>query len=206
MFTQWLRTTFGGVIDAGASFFGRLGISPNMLTVIGCLLQIGAGAIVAAGHLWAGGLVLGLTAVFDAFDGALARQRGGGTKFGAFLDSCLDRVAEAGVLLGLAWYFMQQPGQVEEILIYVALVGSLMVSYTRARAEGLGITCKEGLFTRVERTIVTILGMLSGFVVALAWILAVGTVATAIFRMVRVYQQVRSEPLLGDDSPGPQGA
>ena len=206
MFTQWLRTTFRGFIDAGASFFGRLGISPNMLTIIGCLLQLGAGAIVAAGYLRVGGLVLAVTALFDAFDGALARQHGGGTRFGAFLDSCLDRVAEAGVLLGLAWYFMQQPGQVEELLIYVALVGSLMVSYARARAEGLGITCKEGLFTRVERTIVTILGLLSGFVVALAWILAVGTVATAIFRMVRVYQQVRSEPLLGDDSPGPQGA
>ena len=149
MFTQWLRTTFRGLIDAGARLFGRLGFHANTLTIVGCLLQLGVGAIVAAGYLRVGGVVLAVTAVFDAFDGALARQSGGATRFGAFLDSCLDRIAESGVLLGLALYFMQRPGQVEEILVYVALVGSLMVSYARARAEGLGIECKDGLLTRV---------------------------------------------------------
>jgi CDP-diacylglycerol--glycerol-3-phosphate 3-phosphatidyltransferase len=203
MFTQWLRTTFRGFIEFGASVFGRLGVHPNTLTIVGCLLQLGVGVIVANGFLWLGGVLLGLTAVFDAFDGALARQRGGGTRFGAFLDSCLDRVAEAGVLLGLAWYFMQQTAHVEELLVYVALVGSLMVSYARARAEGLGIQCKEGLFTRVERTVVTILGLVTGWVGPLVWILAVGTVATAIYRMARVYLEVRDQPLEDGVTAGP---
>jgi CDP-diacylglycerol--glycerol-3-phosphate 3-phosphatidyltransferase len=203
MFTQWLRTTFRWFIDLGAGFFGRLGVHPNTLTIIGCLLQLGVGVIVANGFLWVGGVLLGLTAVFDAFDGALARQRGGGTRFGAFLDSSLDRVAEAGVLLGLAWYFMQQAGHTEEILVYVALVGSLMVSYARARAEGLGIQCKEGLFTRVERTVVTMLGLITGWVVPLVWVLAIGTVATAIYRMVRVYEQVGDQPLEDPVTSGP---
>ena len=88
------------------------------------------------GAIGPGGVVLAATAVFDAFDGALARQRGGATTFGAFLDSNLDRLAESGILLGLAWYLFHQPGQVEEFLVYVALVGSWMVSYARARAEG----------------------------------------------------------------------
>jgi CDP-diacylglycerol--glycerol-3-phosphate 3-phosphatidyltransferase len=201
MFTQWLRTTFRGFIDSGAAFFGRLGMHANTLTILGCLLQLGAGVIVATGHLSLGGVVLAATAVFDAFDGALARQRGGATRFGAFLDSNLDRVAESGVLLGLAWYFMNQPGQVEEFLVYAALVGSWMVSYARARAESLGIQCKDGLFTRVERTIALILGLVTGWIVPVLWILAIGTVLTALHRMVSVYLQTRDQPMAGNNSP-----
>ncbi|MGI6368088.1 MAG: CDP-alcohol phosphatidyltransferase family protein [Anaerolineae bacterium] len=196
MFTDWLRRTFAGVIRAGARLFGRMGLSPNMLTVLGCLLQLCAGVLVALGHLALGGVVLAVTSVFDAFDGALAREQGGATRFGAFLDSSLDRFAEAGVLLGLAWYWMQLPGALEEMLIYVALVGSLMVSYTRARAEGLGVQCKDGLFTRVERTLVTVVGLITGWVGVLAWILAIGTVATAIYRMIAVYRSLGKEPLV----------
>jgi CDP-diacylglycerol---glycerol-3-phosphate 3-phosphatidyltransferase len=195
MFTAWLRQVFGGVINAVAAILGRLGVHPNTLTIIGCLLQLGVGVIVAGGAFRLGGVLLAITAVFDAFDGALARYGGRVTKFGAFLDSSLDRVAEAGIYLGLAWYYMGQPGRVEEMLIYVALVGSLMVSYARARAEGLGLQCKEGLFTRVERTIALVLGLVSGWIVPVLWILAIGTSLTAIHRMVSVYLQVRDAPL-----------
>lgn len=195
MFTQWLRTTFHGLIEGGARLFGRLGVRPNGLTVLGCLLQVMAGVIVGSGHLWQGGLVLAIASLFDAFDGALARMSGGATVFGAFLDSCLDRVSEASVLLGIATYFMRQPGVLEELLVYIAIVGSLMVSYARARAEGLGITCKEGLFTRVERTIVTVLGLVSGWIIPALWVLALGTVATAVHRMVCVYRQVQGQRL-----------
>ncbi|MHB1317116.1 MAG: CDP-alcohol phosphatidyltransferase family protein [Anaerolineae bacterium] len=202
MVTQWLRTTFRGFIEGGAAFFGRLGLNANMLTILGCVLQLGAGVVVATGHLAAGGVVLAATAVFDAFDGALARQRGGATTFGAFLDSNLDRLAESGILLGLAWYFFQQTGRVEEFLVYVALVGSWMVSYARARAEGLGLQCKEGLFTRVERTLALIIGLVSGWIVPVLWILAIGTVLTAVHRMVSVYLQARDLPVAGNEPPG----
>lgn len=195
MFTDWLRRTFRGVIEPVATFFDRIGVHPNTLTLIGCLLQVSVGIVVALGAPRWGGILLAVTSVFDAFDGALARQRGQTTKFGAFLDSTLDRVSEAAVLMGLAWYFMQQPGYVEEMLAYVALVGSLMVSYTRARAEGLGYTCKEGLFTRVERTLLIVLGLISGWVRPMIWILAIGSVLTALYRMLCVYKHFGDEPL-----------
>ncbi len=195
MFTDWLRKVFRKAIEAIAGFFNRLGVHPNALTIFGCLLQVGVGVVLATGSLRLGGLLLAATSVFDAFDGALARQRGLVSKFGAFLDSSLDRVSEAGVLLGLAWFYMGQPGRVEEMLVYVALVGSLMVSYARARAEGLGLTCKEGLFTRVERTLALFIGLVTGWIVPALWILAVGSVLTAVHRMVSVYLKVRNEPL-----------
>ncbi len=196
MFTDWLRKVFRGAIETVAGFFNRLGIHPNTLTLVGCLLQLGVGVVLATGALRLGGVLLAVTSVFDAFDGALARQQGQASKFGAFLDSNLDRISEAGVLLGLAWHYMGQPGRVEEMLIYVALVGSLMVSYARARAEGLGVNCKEGLFTRVERTLTLFLGLVTGWIVPALWILAVGSVLTAVHRIVSVYHKVRGEPLV----------
>jgi CDP-diacylglycerol---glycerol-3-phosphate 3-phosphatidyltransferase len=195
MFTDWLRKVFRRAIEAIAGFFNRLGVHPNALTIFGCLLQVGVGVVLATGALRLGGVLLAVTSVFDAFDGALARQRGLASKFGAFLDSSLDRVSESGVLVGLAWHFMGQPGRVEELLIYVAIVGSLMVSYTRARAEGLGVECKEGLFTRVERTLVLFIGLVTGWIVPVLWLLAIGSVLTAVHRMVFVYLRLRDEPL-----------
>jgi CDP-diacylglycerol---glycerol-3-phosphate 3-phosphatidyltransferase len=196
MFTDWLRSTFRGVIDAAASIFNRLGLHPNTLTIVGCLLQLGVGVVLASGALRLGGVLLALASAFDALDGALARQLGKTSRFGAFLDSSLDRISESGILLGLAWFYMGQPGRTEEIIIYIAIVGSLMVSYTRARAEGLGIECKEGLFTRVERTLVLFIGLVTGWVVPALWILAVGSLATAVHRMISVYLKVRDEPLV----------
>lgn len=201
MLTDWLRRVFRKAIDSVAGVFHRLGMHPNTLSIVGCLLQLGVGVVLATGAFRIGALLLAATSVFDAFDGALARQRGLASKFGAFLDSCLDRMSEAGVLLGLAWHYMGQPGRVEELLIYLALVGSLMVSYTRARAEGLGLTCKEGLFTRVERTLALIIGLATGWVVPVLWVLAIGSLLTVAHRMISVYTKLRNEPLAGD-GPG----
>ncbi|NLT74489.1 MAG: CDP-alcohol phosphatidyltransferase family protein [Chloroflexi bacterium] len=203
MFTDWLRRVFGGIISAIVASLARLGVHPNTLTIAGCLLQLGVGGVLGAGHLRLGGILLAATSVLDAFDGALARQRFGATRFGAFLDSCLDRVAEAGVLIGLGWYYLHQPGQTPELLIYVALAGSLLVSYARARAEGLGIRCRDGLFTRVERTLLLVIGLVAGWVIPVLWILAIGTVLTALHRMVRVYLQVRDDPI--EQAPTTQG-
>jgi CDP-diacylglycerol---glycerol-3-phosphate 3-phosphatidyltransferase len=97
--------------------------------------------------------------VFDMLDGALARMTGRVTKFGAILDSTLDRVSEALVLVGLLAVFVRDAQVLESMLVGAALVGSLLTSYTRARMEGLGIECKAGLFTRTERVIVTALGL-----------------------------------------------
>ena len=195
MLTQWLRKVTRGITIPIAGFLGRIGVSPNTLTLLGCLLTIGVAVVISRGYLRLGGICLIVAAAFDGLDGTLARQTGRPTKFGAFLDSVLDRVSDSVVLLGLAWWYMTQPGLTEEILAYVATFGSLMVSYARARAEGIGVECKTGLFTRVERSVVLIAALILGLVPIALWLLAIGTVLTAIHRVVYVYLQTKDAPL-----------
>lgn len=187
-FTDWLRSVTKDLIGPVARFLGRLGLSPNALTILGCLLNIGVGIVIATGRFPLGGLLLIFASAFDAIDGTLARQMGQTTKFGAFLDSVLDRVSESATLLGIAWWYMGQPGRVEETLAYITIVGSLLVSYTRARAEGISVECKGGYFTRVERAIVIIAALVLGLTPWALGLLAVGTVVTTIWRIVHVYQ------------------
>ena len=195
MLTEWLRKVFKGIVERVASLFMRAGLSANALTLIGCLLNVGVGVIIATGNLSWGGLALLLASAFDGLDGTLARLTGKATKFGAFLDSVLDRVSESAIFLGLAWYYMGQPGLVEEMLAYVSIVGSLLVSYTRARAEGVGVECKVGLFTRVERCAILIAGLVLKLTTPMLWLMAIGTVLTAIHRILHVYQQAKDQPL-----------
>lgn len=195
MLTTWLRKTTQWLLFPIASSLGRMGIVANTLTVVGCLLNITVGIMLAQGLFLPGGLLLILASGFDAADGTLARKFGGETKFGGFLDSCLDRVSESAILLGLMWWYLGQPGVAEEFLAALAIFGGMMVSYTRARAEGLGLDCKVGFFTRVERTIVMILGLVSGLVPLMVYIMAVGTVLTAAHRMLYVYQHTKGQAL-----------
>lgn len=195
MFTEWVRKVTKGIITPIAAFLARFGISANALTVLGCLLHIALGAVIATGRLRLAGCGLIVAASIDGLDGALARQIGRPTKFGAFLDSALDRLSEAAVLAGLAWWYMGQPGRVEELLAYVALVGSTMVSYTRARAEGLGVDCEVGLFTRVERCLILIAALILGVTSQALWLLAIGTLFTTLQRILYVYLRVRDQAL-----------
>jgi CDP-diacylglycerol--glycerol-3-phosphate 3-phosphatidyltransferase len=195
MFTTWLRKLFKGLIDPAAALMARLGIGANALTIIGCLMNIGVAAVIATGHLQLGGALLIVASGFDALDGTLARQTGRPTRFGAFLDSVLDRVSESAILLGLAIWYMTQPGITGEILAYVAVVGSLLVSYTRARAEGLQIECEVGLFTRVERCIILIVALLLNLTLPALWLLAVGTMLTTLHRIVFTYSKIKDQPL-----------
>ena len=194
MFTDWLRKVFSGILGSIGKGFVRLGISADLLTFIGCLLNVGTAIIIAQGHLRWGGVALLCASGFDALDGTVARASGGATRFGAFWDSFLDRISESAVLLGLAWYYMGQPGTTEELLAYVAIVGSLLVSYARARAEALGIECKVGLLTRVERCGLMILGLLLRLTTPLLWILAIGAPLTAFHRAWHVYRQTKGQP------------
>jgi CDP-diacylglycerol---glycerol-3-phosphate 3-phosphatidyltransferase len=195
MFTDWLRKVFGKGLDAIAAVLVRLGITANAITIVGCLLNIGVGLVLAMGYLRLGGVLVLVVSAVDGLDGTLARIGRGPTKFGAFLDSALDRVSESALFIGLAWYYMGQPGRTEEMLLFVAIVGSLMVSYTRARAEGLGLECKVGLFTRVERCLALSLGLLLGLMDPVLWFLALGTWLTTLHRMLHVYATVKDAPL-----------
>ncbi len=152
----------------------RTRISPNTITWLGFLLTLVAAALTGSGNLIAGGIMMLVAGFFDIVDGAVARSTNRVTSFGGILDSTLDRLSEAALLLGLLVVFARGQSVVGVFLVGLALVGSLMVSYLRARVEMLGIECKLGLFTRSERVIVLALGLLlSRFDYALVVALAI---------------------------------
>ncbi len=192
MFTTWLRKVFRGTIDPVAAFLARLGISANTLTIAGCVIAVSVGILLAGGYLRLGGIILLFTMGTDALDGAVARHAGEVTRFGAFLDSSLDRIADASLLLGLGWWYRGQGGP-HDMLAGVAAVGSLLVSYTRARAEAIGVECKVGLFTRVERSLILVAALILDMTAPALWLLAFGTVATALHRILHVFLRTRGE-------------
>jgi len=171
-----------------ARFISRSSISPNVITVIGFLLMAGVAFVLARGYLVLGGLLIIAAALFDAIDGTLARMMGRTSRFGAFLDSTLDRFSEAIIFLGLFIYLIGQDQTIELVLIYATVVGSMMVSYARARAEGIGVPLKDGMFTRFERIFILVVGLLFNVLTLALWVLAVFTNLTAIQRMYLVWR------------------
>ncbi len=163
-------------------------ITPNALTLTGFVISLGAAFLIGGGHFLAGALVLLGSGFFDMLDGAVARAGGKTTVFGAALDSTLDRYSEAALFFALLWFFLPQGSTVTIVLIYAVLVGSILVSYVRARAEGLGIFGKEGFFTRPERIIVLTLGLLVNQVVIALWLLALLTHFTVLQRLSYIWK------------------
>jgi len=141
----------------------RTPITPNFLSWFGFLVILGAVALITTGHLFAAGFVALMAGFFDVLDGALARSTNRTTQFGAILDSTLDRLAEAALLLGVLIFYLLYTNErhvIVALLVTLAMIGSFMVSYTRAKAEALGLKGEIGLFTRVERVVVLALGLL----------------------------------------------
>jgi CDP-diacylglycerol--glycerol-3-phosphate 3-phosphatidyltransferase len=188
MFSELARKYSRKILEPIARFVSWTGISPNVITVIGFFLTVGVAIVIAAGYLRLGGLLIMAAAAFDALDGTLARMTGRTSRFGAFLDSTLDRFSEAVIFLGLFVYFVEQGAQTELILIYATIVGSLMVSYARARAEGIGVALKDGLLTRFERVGLLVIGMVFSQLLIVLWMLAIFTNFTAIQRMWLVWR------------------
>jgi CDP-diacylglycerol--glycerol-3-phosphate 3-phosphatidyltransferase len=156
-----VKDTVRGWASPLASTLASLGIRANTLTVVGLLLNILAAMMLAAGHFTTGGLVFLVFNALDFLDGAVARLTGTASDFGAFLDSVVDRYSEAVIFLGLGWWYVVDANPAGAMVTSAALVGSLMVSYTRARAEGLGYACEVGLLPRPERTVLLGLGMIA---------------------------------------------
>jgi CDP-diacylglycerol--glycerol-3-phosphate 3-phosphatidyltransferase len=138
----------------------RTPLTPNAITWLGFFITLGATALIVTGHFLAAGIVVIVAGSFDMLDGALARLSGQVTKFGGVLDSTLDRLSDAALLLGLVWVFADSGLTGMTLLAGLAMPGSLLVSYVRARAEAAGVECKVGLFTRPERVAVLALGLL----------------------------------------------
>lgn len=189
--TDWVKQHTGFIVGPVASLLSRTGIHPNLLSITGFILALVAGVAVAADHPVTAAWLFLASGPFDALDGALARTSGRVSAFGAFLDSCLDRYSEAALLCGLLYWAATRSYHGQAMLCFVSMFGSLMVSYTRARAEGLGMACKTGLFTRMERfVVITIMLFTRQFLAGLA-VLALLTNITASQRMIHVYRLSR---------------
>jgi CDP-diacylglycerol--glycerol-3-phosphate 3-phosphatidyltransferase len=176
-------------------------ISPNAITWLGFLLSVGAAAFIATGHLLVAGLMVLLAGFFDILDGALARRTNRVTRFGGILDSTLDRLSEAAQLLGILILFLLAEEQstlfallAQEwsiLLVGVALLGSLLVSYIRARVEAMDMECQVGLFTRAERVVVLALGLFLNQIVIALVIIVVLSFITAGQRLIYVWQRTK---------------
>jgi len=169
----------------------RLGVTPSQLTFLQLLGGIVAGVVIASGELAWGGVVLLASATLDAFDGALARATGRVTRFGGVFDSTVDRLFEGAVLAGVLYYYLDRGGKEESLLVFAAMVGSLCVSYVRARAEVEGVSLYDGLFTRVVRLLFLTAGLVLNVLSVVLWLLAVMTLLTVAQRLFVVWLRLR---------------
>ena len=201
MISDFGRKLFAAPLASLVPLMQKLGVTPNGLTAFGFLLTLVAAILLALGYFLAGGLVLLIAAIFDMMDGSLARATGQSTKFGAFFDSSIDRYSESVILVALIYFYSAASSRpLEPVLIGITLVGSLMVSYTRARAEALGVECKVGILQRPERVILLIIGLLVGTIWPLVMtivlaLLALLTNVTALQRIYEVYRRTDGELL-----------
>jgi CDP-diacylglycerol--glycerol-3-phosphate 3-phosphatidyltransferase len=184
---------FGGVkqsakriAEAIARGLASTGISPTQLTLLGFVLNLGVALVLATGNLALGGVLSIVVGAFDMLDGALARVAKRATRFGAFLDSTLDRYSEAAILLALLYDASRRGDSLVAVLAFLVVVGSLAVSYTRARAEGLGLDCEVGIAPRPERVLILGIGLIAGLEWEALALLAVLTHVTAVQRILHV--------------------
>lgn len=195
------RTALRSVVEPIARALLRMGISPNTVTVAGTLgVLIGAVGFAARGHLLIALVLVVVFALTDFLDGTMARMKGGSTRFGAFLDSSMDRVADAGIFGSLAYYLATEDDRWGMVAALLCLAVGQIVSYVKARAEGLGMTCNVGIAERPERLLsvgvgglLTIIGLEWALPAAL-WILAVLSVITVGQRIAYVYKQAQAQP------------
>jgi CDP-diacylglycerol--glycerol-3-phosphate 3-phosphatidyltransferase len=198
---EWLKKGYLRVIDPVANWLVARGVHPNTITAVGTVCSVAGGIIYGTGHIRTAGIFLGLTALFDVLDGTVARRANKSSTFGAFLDSTLDRLADGAVLGGLAVYYALNERHHSTPMVIVCLaglIGAFLTSYTRARAEALGIDAKVGLLQRPERVVLLsapqgLFGLaLNGLVLgAIIVILTVTAWITVVQRIVAVYRQTR---------------
>ena len=173
-----------------ARLLDSIGLSPNKVTALGVILSGGTAYLLAIGYFAIGGALLVLAGALDMADGALARHSGKASPSGALLDSTADRVSEAIVFLGLLAFYLSSDSATEVVLVFLALFGSFMVSYLRARGEGLGVDCRVGLMTRPERVFVLAVGLVIGQAVIALAIVAALSLFTAAHRFLHIKKEL----------------
>lgn len=191
--------TYTGAIGASCNKVIRLivrglalsRIHPNVLTFVGLLINIGAAVLLAFGSFfWAGIVIIG-AGIFDMVDGRVARETNQVTRFGGFFDSVLDRYSDLGLLMGLLVYYASINRNFYVVLTAIVMTASVMISYTRSRAENTIPTCKVGFMERPERIVLVIIGCLFDRMAPVLWVIAVLGNLTVIHRMVYTYQEAK---------------
>jgi CDP-diacylglycerol---glycerol-3-phosphate 3-phosphatidyltransferase len=191
------RTLANSVTPPFARLLARTPLTPDALTWLGFFITIGAVVLIVTSHFLAAGVVVLVAGLFDMLDGALARLTGRVSRFGAILDSTLDRLSEGALLLALLVVFTRGQHVTASLVVGVTLLGSLMVSYIRARIEGMGIECKAGVFTRPERVVILALGLMlnqyENALLATLAIIAFFSWVTVVERLVYAWRQTRTQ-------------
>ncbi len=191
--TDLLRVRFKGVVDPIGAFLNRLGIHPNTLTLVGLAGNLVGAFFLAQSNFLVGGLIILVMAPIDALDGTMARLRGETSEFGAFVDSVTDRYSELLIFGGLLTHYIRTSQDILAVLTFAAAAGSVLVSYNRARAEGLGFHAKVGILTRVERFVILIPSLVFGIPWLGIGIIAVFANITALQRIISVRKQARNQ-------------
>jgi CDP-diacylglycerol--glycerol-3-phosphate 3-phosphatidyltransferase len=192
-FTDYLRLWFKWFLDPIAGFLNRLGLTPNMVTGLGLLGNIVGAIYLARGELLTGGIWIALMTPVDALDGTMARLRGESSDFGAFVDSVSDRYSELIIYGGLLYHFLRLGEPLGGLLTFGAAAGSVLVSYVKARAEGLGYEARVGLLTRAERYIVLAPSLIFNQLYVGLGIIAVFANITALQRVWHVRKHVHAK-------------
>jgi CDP-diacylglycerol--glycerol-3-phosphate 3-phosphatidyltransferase len=194
------------IIDAMVRGLASIGIPPNVLTTIGVVVNLACGVLFAFGWFFSAGIVLIFANLFDMLDGNVARLTGRVTKYGTFLDSTLDRLSDMGCFIGIMVFYARLTDQHSTLNVFLAGVGmvaSVLVSYTTARSEGLGVKANIGFLQRPERVVLLIIGSLSTWnwdstnwfanrMPQVLWVLAVGSLWTLIQRMIFIRRELRA--------------
>jgi len=199
-----LNAKIRGIWDKGmkpvGGFIGRSGVTPNQITLLGVVVQAVVSYLIVRDRLTEAGFVLIAAALLDTVDGAVAKARGLTSKFGAFLDSTMDRLSDALVFLPIAWLYLAEPAadradqEWVAAVAFAALVLSFLVSYAKARAEGLGFDCNVGLIERAERLIIMIVALVfNDLLPAALVVLALASLVTLVQRMVHVHKQAGAD-------------
>lgn len=190
--TDQMRVRFRNVLDPIGAFLNRIGLMPNTMTILGLAGNTVGAFLLARGNMIAGGLMILAMGPVDALDGTMARLRGEPSEFGAFVDSVTDRYSELVIFGGLLFYYIQQENLMMAVVTYVAAVGSVLVSYVRARASSLGYDTKVGILTRMERYLVLAPTLVLSIPYVGLWIIAVLANVTALQRIYDIRRQTRS--------------
>jgi CDP-diacylglycerol--glycerol-3-phosphate 3-phosphatidyltransferase len=196
-FTDNMRFWFKGILDPIATFFNAIGLTPNTITLLGVTGNAIGAFLLSQGRLLEGGILVLLMGPLDALDGTMARLRGEASNWGAFVDSVSDRYSELLIMAGLVYYYHSLNNTLGVMLVFFAAAGSVLVSYTKARAETLKFDANVGILTRMERYMILAPGLVLGYLNPMIPMIAIGIIAvfanfTALQRIWRVRRQVHA--------------